>query len=183
MAFDFGEFKEASDSALGWLKKEYAGLSTGRAIPSILDGVLVNAYGSPMSINQLATVAIEDPKTLRLIAWDKDITKDIDKAIRESNLGLSVAIDAAGLRVSFPELTGERRAMLSKIAKEKLEEARIKIRTERERSLETIDRHERDGSMSEDDKFRFKQELQKLVDATNQRLEELSVKKEREILE
>ncbi|MDO8590295.1 MAG: ribosome recycling factor [bacterium] len=183
MAYDFAEFRQAGESALGWLKKEYAGLSTGRATPSILDGVSVNAYGSPMTINQLATVAIEDPKTLRITAWDKDVTKDIDKAIRESNLGLSVAIDAAGLRVSFPELTGERRAMLSKVAKEKLEEARIKIRTEREKSLETIDRKEKDGSVSEDDKFRFKQELQKVVDTANQKLEELALKKEREILE
>ena len=183
MAYDFSEFKRASESVSGWLKKEYASIRTGRAIPSILDGVSVNAYGSSMPISQLATVSIEDPKTLRITPWDKDVAKDIDKAIRESNLGLSVALDAVGLRVSFPELTSERRTMLSKLAKEKFEEARIKIRTEREKNLTDLDRKGKEGTLSEDDKFRFKAELQKLVDDANSKLEELTSKKEKEITE
>lgn len=183
MAHDFSEFKLASESAIGWLKKEYASIRTGRAIPNILDGISVNVYGSSMSINQLATISIEDSKTLRISPWDKDVAKDIDKTIRESNLGLSVALDALGLRVSFPELTGERRAVFSKMAKEKLEEARIRVRTERQIWLDDLDRKEKEGSLSKDDKFRLKNELQKLVDDTNQKLEELALKKEKEILE
>ncbi|MDP2641776.1 MAG: ribosome recycling factor [bacterium] len=183
MAYDFSEFRRASEAALEWLKKEYTGIRTGRAMPSILDGVSVSAYGSPMAINQLATISVEDSKTLRIVPWDKDVAKNIDKAVRESNLGLSVALDTAGLRISFPELTSERRLVLSKVAKEKFEEARIRIRTEREKSLGDIDRKERDGSISEDDKFRFKSELQKLVDDANKQLEELALKKEKEILE
>ena len=183
MAYDFSEFKQGSESVLSWLKKEYASIRTGRAIPNILDGVKVTAYGSSMPVSQLATVSIEDPKTLRITPWDKEVAKDIDKAIRESNLGLSVSIDAVGLRVSFPELTSERRAMLLKVAKEKLEEARIKVRTEREKNLSDIDRKGKEGSLSEDDKFRFKAELQKLVDDTNSKLEELALKKEKEITE
>src|SRR3989344_4665267 len=116
MTYDFAEFKRSGELTSGWLKKEYAGIRTGLATPSILDGVSVNAYGGSMSINQLATVSLEDPKTLRITVWDKDVVKDIDRAIRESNLGLSVALDALGVRVSFPALTSERRIMLSKMA-------------------------------------------------------------------
>ncbi len=183
MAYDFTEFKRAGESSLEWLKKEYTGIRTGRAMPSILDRVTVIAYGSPMSINQLATVSIEDSRTLRIVPWDKEVAKDIDKTIRESNLGLSVALDALGLRISFPELTGERRTMLSKLAREKLEEARIRVRAEREKSLDAFEKKVNDGILSEDDKFKFKSELQKLVDGTNQKLEELTLKKEKEILE
>jgi ribosome recycling factor len=183
MAYDFSEFKRASESALDWLKKEYASIRTGRAVPSILDGVSVSAYGSSMSINQLATISVEDSRTLRVTPWDKEVAKDIDKSVRESNLGLSVALDSTGLRISFPELTGDRRIVLLKLAKEKLEEARIRVRTEREKSLDDLDTKEREGSLSEDDKFRIKNELQKLVDDTNQKLEQLTLKKEQEISE
>lgn len=179
MAYDFSELKKVSDATLEWLRKEYAGIRTGRAIPSILDQVAVNAYGaSHQPINQLATVSVEDPKTLRLTVWDKNIIKDIDKAVRESNLGLSVALDTAGLRISFPELTADRRAMLSKLAKEKLEKARVAIRTEREKTLNALGK-----DLSEDDRFRLKGDLQKFVDEVNKRLEELFIKKEKEILE
>ena len=183
MAHDFAEFKRMSESTLAWLQKEYASIRTSQAMPSILDNVSVNAYGSSMPIRQLATVSVEDSKTLRITTWDKDVTKDIDRAIRESNLGLSIALDAVGLRVTFPELTSERRAMLSKVVKEKLEEARITIRTEREKNQNDIDRKEKERSLSEDDKFRLKSELQKLVDDINGKLETLALKKEKEILE
>ena len=183
MAYDFSEFKKASEATIDWLKKEYTSIRTGRAMPSILDSVSVKAYGSPMSINQLATVSVEDPKTLRITPWDKEVSKNIDKAVRESNLGLSVALDANGLRISFPELTSERRMMFSKLTKEKLEKARIKVRTDREKQLGSIDKKEKEGSISEDDKFRLKNELQKLVDDLNKKLEDLATKKEKEITE
>jgi len=176
--YDFSEFKRKSEETLEWMKKEYTGIRTGRAMPSILDRVSVSSYGSSVSINQLATVSVEDPKTLRLTVWDKNAIKDIDKAIREANLGLSVSVDGAGLRVSFPELTSDRRAMLSKVAKEKLEEARVAVRTEREKALNSGGK-----DLSDDDKFRLKAELQKLVDEVNRKLEELFNKKEKEILE
>jgi len=183
MAYDFSEFKKVSESTLNWLKSEYTGIHTGRASPSVLDKVTVSAYGTPQPINQLATISIEDSRNLRITPWDKNVAKDIDSAIRESNLGLSVSADSDGLRVSFPELTSERRNMLSKVIKEKLEEARIAVRSEREKVLNTLDRQEKDGSLSKDDKFRSKGELQKLVDEANKNLEELSRKKEADILE
>ena len=179
MSHDFSEFKRNSEKSLEWLKGEFAGIRTGRAMPAILDAVQVSAYGNRMPIQQLATVSLEDAKTLRVVPWDKAVAKDIDQAIRESNLGLSVSLDANGLRLSFPELTSERRSMLIKLAKEKLEEARIKVRSDRQKALNDIDT----AGWGEDDEKRSKAELQKLVDEANKKLEELGERKEKEILE
>jgi ribosome recycling factor len=176
---DFKEFKNSASATEEWLKREYAGLNTGRAMPALLDSVQVEAYGSKMSINQLATVSIEDPKTLRVVPWDMNVGKDIDRAVRESNLGLSVALDSNGLRLSFPALTAERRDMLGKLSKEKLEEARIKIRNERQKTLNDIDKK----GLGDDEAKRFKNELQKLVDEANKKLEELAERKQKEIME
>lgn len=183
MAYDFNSFKVSVAGVLDWLKREYAGIRTGRATPSILDGIQVNAYGSKMPINQLATVTIEGAKSLRITPWDKTVASAIDTSIRESNLGLSVAVDDLGLRVSFPELSSERRTQLIKLAKEKLEEARIKIRNEREKTLTDLEKKEKEGIIGEDDKFRLKSELQKLVDENNKIFEELFKNKEKEIQE
>jgi ribosome recycling factor len=179
MAYNFQPFKTSADNTLNWLKSEYVGLRAGRATPSILDVVQVEVYGSKVAINTLATISVEGPKTLRISPWDKTVVKSIDSAIRESNLGLSVAVDSDGLRVSFPELTADRRTALVKVAKEKLEEARIRVRTERQKVLNDIDKSE----MGEDDKVRSKNDLQKLVDETNAKLEDLASKKEKEIHE
>jgi ribosome recycling factor len=179
MAYNFQPFKTVADNTIEWLKKEYVGLRAGRATPSILDAVQVEAYGGRVAINTLATVSVEGPKTLRISPWDKTVVKSIDSAIRESNLGLSVAVDSDGLRVSFPELTADRRTGLVKVAKEKLEEARIRVRTERQKSLGEIDKSE----MGDDEKTRAKNDLQKFVDEANTKLEELTAKKEKEIHE
>lgn len=179
MAYNFSGFKQGTEAALEWLKGEYVGLRAGRATPSILDVVSVTAYGSQMAINQLATVSVEGPKTLRVSPWDKAVVKDIDSAIREANLGLSVAVDGEGLRVAFPELTADRRTSLVKLSKEKLEEARIRVRNERQKALSEIDKSE----SGDDEKTRSRNELQKLVDEANKKLEDLAEKKEKEILE
>lgn len=179
MAITFQSFKEASDKTLEWLRSEYVGLRTGRATPSILDVVSVDAYGGKSRIVEVASVSAEDPRTLRVSPWDKTLVKAIDSAIRESNLGLSVAVDSEGLRVSFPELTADRRQSLVKVAKEKLEEARIRIRTERQKMIGEIEK----SDAGDDDKTRAKNDLQKLVDEANKRLEEIAEKKEKEILE
>ena len=183
MTYNFNEFKQNSEATLEWLKKECGGIRTGRAVPSILDSLSVSAYGSQTPINQLATITIEGAKSLRITPWDKGVSQDIDSAIRESNLGLSVAVDDQGLRVSFPELSSERRTQLLKLSKEKMEEARIRLRTERERTQSDIDKQEKSGAISEDEKFRLKGELQKLVDEANKTFEDLVKKKEKEILE
>ncbi|OHB17233.1 MAG: ribosome recycling factor [Candidatus Zambryskibacteria bacterium RIFOXYD2_FULL_43_10] len=182
MAYDFSEFKDANAMVLGWLRKEYSSIRTNQVTSGILDAVSVEAYGSRMPINQVASILGSGPRSLIITPWDSNVAPNIDRAIRESNLGLSVSLDAQGVRVFFPELTSERRTLLTKLVKEKFEEARVKVRAEREKSLETLDRSEKEGVLSKDDKFRLKNELQKLVDDINQQLEELVLKKEKEIL-
>ncbi|MEX2010555.1 MAG: ribosome recycling factor [Parcubacteria group bacterium] len=179
MAHNLTQFKCACETTLAWLKNEYTGLRTGRATPAILDVVSVEAYGSKMGIRELATVSVEDARTIRVTPWDKTVVKAIDSAVRESNLGLSVSVDGEGLRVSFPELTHDRRTTLIKVAKEKLEEARIRVRSERQKVLNEIDA----GEQGDDDKVRARNDLQKLVEEANNKLDALQNQKVKEIFE
>ena len=183
MAYNFAVFKQNIKNLEDWLKKEFTTIRTGRATPAILDGVKVEAYGSLMSVTQLASISIEDARTLRITPWDMSQVKVIEKGIISSDLGLSVAVDEKGIRVMFPELTSDRRQALVKIAKQKLEEARITLRNEREKIVKEVDGQEKEGKISEDEKFRIKSELQKMVDETGRVLDEMFNKKEREITE
>ncbi len=169
----------AYEEVLEWLRKEYAGIRSGQASPGILDGVKVLMYNSQMPINQVASVLSESPKSLRISPWDKAAIKALDIAIREANLGVSVSVDDQGLRVSFPELTDDRRQALLKLAKQKWEEARIKIRNERQKILDDIEKK----YSGDDEKKRARSELQKSVDEANKKLEELYHKKESELLQ
>jgi ribosome recycling factor len=183
MAYNFTPVKQNIKELEEWLRREMNTIRTGRATPAILDGVKVEAYGSEMPINQLANISVEDARMMRISPWDTTQTKAIEKAIQTSDLGLSVAVDGSGLRVMFPELTSDRRTALIKIAKQKLEDARITLRTEREKVIKDLEAQEKSGSISEDEKFRLKTELQKMVDDTGRTLEEIITKKEKEISE
>ncbi len=183
MAYNFSPFKQSTKDLEEWLKREYTTIRTGRATPAILDGVHVEAYGSDMTITSLANISVEDARMLRISPWDMSTVKAIEKGITDSDLGLSLAVDDKGIRVMFPELTSERRLTLIKIAKQKLEDARVTLRTEREKNIKEIERMEKEGEMSEDDKFRLKTELQKMVDDTSRLLEEIFNKKDKEISE
>lgn len=182
MAYDFKSLKEGIKNAEERLAKEFSGLRTGRAAPSLLDGILVDSYGTKMPINQLASVSIEDPRTLRIIPWNLSQAKDIEKAVVVANLGVSAAVDEKGVRIFFPELTAERRQSLLKIAKGKLEEARVALRTERDKVWSDIQEKAREGKISEDEKFRAKDEMQKLVDEGNTKFEAMMERKEKEML-
>lgn len=181
MAFDFKPLETKLAGAKEWLSREYQGLRTGRATPSILDGVKVSAYGSMMPLNQVGTIRIEDARSLMIQAFDPSIIKDIEKGISAADLGVGVGSDAAGVRVTFPELTGERREQLIKLAKGKLEEARTTVRGGRDECWKDIQEQEKEGTITEDDKFRLKDEMQKKVDAMNAELEALFEKKETEM--
>jgi ribosome recycling factor len=183
MAYQFTELEKDFGAIADRLSLEFASLNTGRASPLVLDMVQVESYGSRMPIKNVASVSIEDPKTLRVAPWDSSLIKEIEKAIQAANLGLSLATDEAGLRVIFPQLTTESRQRLVKTLKERLEESRINIRRSREGVWDDIQTQEKDGKMSEDDKFRAKEDLQKRVDAANKKLEEMYEKKEKEVLE
>ena len=182
MQYNFSNFKTALKKVEEFLGKEYSQLNIGRASPMVLDGVNVESYGSFVPLKNVASVSIEDPKTLRIAPWDKSQVKGIEKAIIGSNLGLSVATDDLGIRVIFPQLTTETRQTLVKVLKEKLEESRITARHERVIVLEDIEAKEKEGKITEDEMFRAKEELQKIINETNGNLEAIFEKKEREVM-
>jgi ribosome recycling factor len=148
----------------------------------VLDGIMVDSYGTKQPVKNIASISIEDAKTLRVVPWDKNQVKDIEKEIISSNLGLSVAIDQSGLRIIFPMLTMENREKLVKIIKGKLEDARVSLRKEREEAVREIEKLEEAGQISEDEEKRSKEALQKLVDEGNAALEEIFKAKEAVIL-
>ena len=148
----------------------------------VLDGVSIESYGSHVPLKNVANISIEDPKTLRITPWDKSQIKDIEKAINSANLGLSVATDDLGIRVIFPQLTTETRQTLVKVLKEKLEESRITVRREREVIWKDVEAKEKEGKITEDEKFRAKDELQKIIDEANRNLETSFEKKQKEVM-
>jgi len=180
MAYDFKDLKAGIKSAEEWLRAEFSGIRTGRATPALLDSVMVEAYGSLMPINQVGSISVEDARMMRVTPWDMSLAKAIEKAIMLADLGLSLAVDEKGVRVSFPDLTSDRRASLIKLAKQKLEDARVTLRAEREKTIKDIERREKEGEISEDEKFRLKTELQKYIDEAGVVLEGLFNKKEKE---
>lgn len=181
MNYDFKPFEKKLAEINDRLTKDFSAIRTGRANAAILDSVQVENYGTRMPINQVATITTEDPRTLRIAPWDVALGKEIEKAITQANLGLSVGMDERGVRVFFPEVTAERRAQLIKLAKEKMEEARAHVRSARDEVWSDIQKQEREGKMPEDDKFRAKDEMQKRVDATNAKFDEMLERKEKEI--
>lgn len=181
MQYDFTKLKTKVKETEDWMKKEYTGIRTGMASPQLLDSIVVESYGQRMSLNQVGSVSIADPKSLLVSPWDATQVKAIEKAITVANLGVSLKTDEKSVRVFFPDLTSERREMLMKLAKEKLEQAKITLRNVREEVQKDIDAKEKEGGMSEDEKFRFKADMQKFVDAGNKALEDIFMKKEKEI--
>jgi ribosome recycling factor len=181
MAYNFSPLKDRIKEVQEWLSKEFTSIRTGRATPALLDSVQVESYGARMPISQVGSISVEDPRTLRISPWDVSQVKEIEKAIIAANLGVSVSVDDKGARVFFPELTSERRTILMKLAKERLEDARVSLRKERDQVWNEIQAKEKEGGMGEDEKFRYKDEMQKYIDEANKKLEELFEKKEKEI--
>jgi ribosome recycling factor len=175
------ETKKRLEEVLVWLQKEFASIRTGQASPSLLDGVKVEAYGSYMSIQQVGSVSIEDARTLRVSVWDSSQVSALEKAVRDADLGVSVVGDGAGLRVIFPELTSERRVQLVKLAKSKLEDARIAVKAVRDEAMKELERAFKASEFGEDEKFTRKEAIQKSVEDTNLKLESLCGAKEREL--
>lgn len=179
--YDFSHLIQQIEDTQEWLKKEYQTLRTGRATPALLDGIQVESYGARMPLNQVANVGVEDARTLRVTPWDASQVKEIEKAITAADFGVGVSADSAGVRVSFPELTADRRDSLIKMARTKLEDSRQSLRGIREEVWNDIQKQEKNGEMSEDEKFAAKDTLQKHIDAGNAALEALCSKKEEEI--
>lgn len=181
MAYDFTKLKGQIQETEEWLQRELATVRTGRATPAILDSVRVDAYGAKSPIAQVASVTVEDARTIRISPWDKSLSKSIEKAINDADLGMSVVADDSGMRIVFPELTAERRTVLSKVAGEKTEQAKVTLRGHRAEAIKDIESAEKEGGMGEDEVKRLKDEVQKQIDAGVAGLEALAKRKQEEI--
>ena len=181
MAYDFSKLNKHITETHEWLEREYTTIRTGRASSAILDNVKVDSYGTMTPLNQVGSIGVEDARSIRVIPWDKSLIKHIEKAITDSDLGVGVGSDDQGVRVSFPELTAERRVMLVKLAKDKLEQSRVTLRGHRTDAINELEAAEKEGGMSQDDLKRYKEELQKLIDKCNESLEAMAKRKETEI--
>ena len=155
------------------LKKEFQGLRTGRASTGLLDTIMVDAYGSSVPINQVATVSVPEARMLSVNVWDKNLLKHVEKAIRESSLGLNPMNDGVGLRIPLPPLSEERRVELSKIAGRYTEDAKVAVRNIRRDILDKIKKLKNDNEISEDEQKRYEDEIQKITDAATKEMDEL----------
>ncbi|MDP3989306.1 MAG: ribosome recycling factor [bacterium] len=182
MAYDFSSFKKESGDVHTWLRQEFVGLRSGVANPALLDKVQVDAYGARTPIEHVASISSEDPRTLRIAPWDSSMIQPIEHAIAAANLGISTATDERGVRVIFPELTEETRKHTVKILKDRYEEARIRVKHIREKTWSDIQEKEKEGEISEDERFALKDQLQKVTDEANSTLEDEFRKKENEIM-
>jgi ribosome recycling factor len=181
MAYDFSKLDSHITETREWLARELSGIRTGRATPTLLDGVRPEAYGTRSPISQMASVTIEDARTIRIVPWDKSLVKNIEKAVVDADLGVGTSVDDQGLRVTFPELTAERRTLLGKLAGEKTEQARVTLRGHRTDTLKDIDGAEKELGMSQDEVKRYKEEVQKKIDKGNEELDTVLKKKLEEI--
>ncbi len=164
-----------------WLSKELSTLRTGRATMTILDGVFVESYGTFSPINQLATINIEDAKTIKITPWDKTVVKGIEQGIQKADLGLSVTTNGIDVRVIFPDLTTETRMNLVKQGYKKVEEAKVSIRSERADAIKKLEQFAKENSVSEDDTKRHKDEVQKCIDQGVVEFDTMGSLKEKEI--
>ncbi len=182
MSYDFTKFKEEKEKIINYLSSEYRSIQTGTASPQVLDLLSVDSYGSKMSISHIASVGVETPANLLIVPYDKSLLKEIEKVINEADLGLSTSSDSTGLRVFFPKPTTESRQKMVKLIKEKLEEARVKVRNVREDSKKEIEKASKDGEFGKDEETRYLEELQEVVNEANRELEDMYNKKEKDIL-
>jgi ribosome recycling factor len=180
---DLADLKKRMDSALEVLRKELQGLRTGRASASLLEPIVVEAYGSEMPLTQVGTVNVPEPRMLTVQVWDRGLVKAVEKAIRSSSLGLNPAVDGQLLRVPLPELTQERRAELVKVAHKYAEQARVAVRNVRRDGMDQLKKLEKDGDISQDEHKHWSDEVQKLTDKHIESVNQLLDHKEKDILQ
>lgn len=177
------ESEEKMEKALGALVHEFKGVRTGRATPGLVDGIAVDYYGTPTPLKQLAAVTIPDARLIVLKPFDPGSLGEIAKAIQKSNLGINPANDGRVIRLAIPPLSEERRRQMAKVAKEMAEKAKVSIRNARRDGNAQADREEQEKSMTEDEKFKAKEEVQKLTEQYEGKVEEQLEKKTKEIME
>ncbi|MFY9685841.1 MAG: ribosome recycling factor [Pseudolabrys sp.] len=179
---DINEIKRRMQGASAVLKTELSGLRTGRASAHLLDPVMVDAYGAQMPLNQVATVSVPEPRMISVNVWDRSLVHPVEKAIVNSNLGLSPATEGQTIRLRIPELNEERRKELVKLAHKYAETARVAVRHVRRDAMDVIKKLEKDHKISKDDHERFSTEVQKATDGGIAEIDHMLAAKEKEIL-
>ncbi len=180
MSFDKNDISRRMDGAVEKLKNEFAGLRTGRASTSMLDPVTVEVYGSRMPLNQVGSVSVPEPRMLTVTVWDATAVKAVEKAIRESGLGLNPQPEGSMIRVPIPELNEARRKELVKVASQYTEAARVSVRNVRRDGMDALKKM--DKEMSEDDIKRLSDEVQKLTDSSIAKIDKMLGEKEKDIM-
>jgi ribosome recycling factor len=181
--FDLSEIERRMRGALGVLKQEFSGLRTGRASASLLDPIMVMAYGNPMPLNQVATVNVPEPRMITVQVWDQSQVNAVDKAIRESDLGLNPVIEGQLLRLPIPELNEERRHEIAKVAHKYAEQARVAVRNVRRDGMEHLKRAEKEGEMGKDEHHSLSTKVQELTDKIIKEIDEALATKEAEVMQ
>jgi ribosome recycling factor len=180
--FDMADLRKRMNGAVEVLRKEFAGLRTGRASASLLEPIPVQAYGSEMPLNQVGTVSVPEARMLSVQVWDKSLVKAVEKAIRSADLGLNPAVDGTLIRVPIPELSEERRAELARVAARYAEAARVAVRNVRRDGMEQLKRQEKDGDLSQDAHHKIAHQVQELTDSEIKQINDLLAAKESEIM-
>lgn len=179
---DFKDLKRRMEGAVSAFQHDLASLRTGRASANLLDPIQVEAYGTPMPINQVATVSVPEPRMISVSVWDQSMVNAVDRAIRESNLGFNPIMDGSTLRIPLPELNEERRKELVKIAHQYAEGAKIAARHVRRDGMEHLKKAEKDGDISQDELHTQSEQVQKMTDETITVMDKLLTEKEAEIM-
>jgi ribosome recycling factor len=180
---DFKDLQRRMDGAIAAYKNDLGSLRTGRASANLLDPVHVDAYGTSMPVNQVATVSVPESRMISVSVWDKSMVGAVDRAIRESNLGFNPIVDGNTLRIPLPELNEERRKQLVKIAHQYAENARVAARHVRRDGMEHIKKAEKDGEIGQDESRTHSDHVQKVTDDTIASIDSLLAEKEAEILQ
>ncbi len=180
---DLNDLKRRMDGAIEALRREFAGLRTGRASISLLEPITVDAYGATMPLNQVATIGVPEPRMITVQVWDKSLVSAVEKAILNSGLGLNPATDGQQVRVPIPQLSEERRVELTKIAGKYAEQARIAVRNVRRDGMENLKHMEKDHEISQDEHHMWAEEVQTLTDEHVKLVDEVLAQKEAEIMQ
>jgi ribosome recycling factor len=181
--FDLGDVKRRMQGAINALKHDLGSLRTGRASPNLLDPLQVDAYGSPMPITQVATVSVPEPRLLSVQVWDRSMVSAVEKAIRESDLGLNPQTEGQVIRLRIPEMNEQRRKEMVKVAHKYAEEARIAVRHVRRDGLDLLKKLEKDGAIGQDDEKRQADQVQKATDQAIAEVDSVLQAKEKEIMQ
>ena len=183
MTIDFKSYEEKMDKTINNLKKEYLGLRTGRASASLLEPVSVDAYGAKVPINQIGNISVPESRLISVQVWDENLIQPVERAIRNSELGLNPMIEGNNIRVPIPELSQERRMEIVKVASKYSEDAKITVRNIRRDAMDKTKEEEKKKSISKDDSFQISEKIQQLTDKYVEKIENIFQDKQRDILQ